>query len=232
MQIVAVKGLGGYQLVCDATDGTAVALLRQRKHRPTKPFAVMVQDIDAARELACVSRTERAALESAVRPVVLLNARASEVAEATHPGTGRIGLFLPTTGLHHLLLREAAGPLVVTSGNLAGGPIVTDDAEARQGAGAGRPTGSSCTTGRSGPGTTTRSSRPPAASCAPCAGRAASPRRRFRCRSPPVPLWWPPGPSSSTPLPSQPDGTPNSRRREVTWRTPTLSTPSPAPTPT
>ncbi|CAM5481528.1 carbamoyltransferase HypF [Streptomyces spiroverticillatus] len=132
VQIVAVKGLGGYQLVCDATDGTAVALLRQRKHRPTKPFAVMVQDIDAARELACVSRTERAALESAVRPVVLLNARASEVAEATHPGTGRIGLFLPTTGLHHLLLREAAGPLVVTSGNLAGGPIVTDDAEARR----------------------------------------------------------------------------------------------------
>ncbi|MFI0980851.1 carbamoyltransferase HypF [Streptomyces sp. NPDC021093] len=131
-EIVAAKGLGGYQLVCDATDGAAVAALRQRKHRPVKPLAVMVQDLAAVRELACVSRTERAALESPVRPVVLLSARGAGVAAEVHPGTRRIGLFLPTTGLHHLLLRELSGPLVVTSGNLAGGPIAVDDEEARR----------------------------------------------------------------------------------------------------
>ncbi|MFF0745439.1 carbamoyltransferase HypF [Streptomyces sp. NPDC004111] len=130
--IVAVKGLGGYQLVCDATDAVAVAALRERKQRPVKPFAVMVADIAAARELARVPATGRAALESPVRPVVLLPARRTAVAAGVHPGTRRIGLFLPTTGLHHLLLRALAGPLVVTSGNLAGGPIVVDDEEARR----------------------------------------------------------------------------------------------------
>ncbi|MFI8872338.1 carbamoyltransferase HypF [Streptomyces sp. NPDC055243] len=128
--IVAVKGLGGYQLVCDATDQAAVRTLRERKHRPAKPFAVMVQDLNAAGELARLSRTERAALSSAARPVVLLAARGPGLAPAVHPGTGRIGLFLPTTGLHHLLLRELARPLVVTSGNLADEPIATDDADA------------------------------------------------------------------------------------------------------
>ncbi|MFE0130690.1 carbamoyltransferase HypF [Streptomyces sp. NPDC059037] len=130
--IVAVKGLGGCQLVCDATDQEAVRALRERKHRPAKPFAVMVQDLGAARELARTSRAERSVLDSAARPVVLLAARGPGLAPAVHPGTHRIGLFLPTTGLHHLLLGELTRPLVVTIGNLADEPIATDDTEARR----------------------------------------------------------------------------------------------------
>ncbi|MGW5861540.1 carbamoyltransferase HypF [Streptomyces sp. NPDC055239] len=130
--VVAVKGLGGYQLVCDATDRAAVEALRERKHRPAKPFAVMVQDVAAVRELARMSGAEQSVLESAARPVVLLTARGAALAPAVHPGTHRTGLFLPTTGLHHLLVSELARPLVVTSGNLADEPIATDDAEARR----------------------------------------------------------------------------------------------------
>ena len=117
--IVAVKGLGGFQLVCDAGDERAVAELRRRKRRPRKPFAVMVPDIRTAARLARISATERAALTSPARPVVLLApARRGGTAPGVHPGAPRLGLFLPTTGLHHLLLDEAARPLVVTSGNL------------------------------------------------------------------------------------------------------------------
>ncbi|MGH4032062.1 carbamoyltransferase HypF [Actinomycetota bacterium Odt1-20B] len=129
--IVAVKGLGGYQLVCDATDPAAVAELRRRKHRPAKPLAVMVPDLAAARRLAQVGVRAAAVLTSAERPVVLVPARTGRTCTGVHPGTGRIGLFLPTTGLHHLLLDSLCRPLVVTSGNLSGGPIVIDDAEAR-----------------------------------------------------------------------------------------------------
>ncbi|MEU6820951.1 carbamoyltransferase HypF [Streptomyces atriruber] len=130
--IVAVKALGGYQLVCDATDQQVVRALRERKNRPAKPFAVMVQDIDGVRELAQPARGEQLALESMARPVVLLASREAGLAPAVHPGSDRIGLFLPTTGLHHLLVRELARPLVVTSGNLAGEPIAADDAEAHR----------------------------------------------------------------------------------------------------
>ncbi|MEU2266717.1 carbamoyltransferase HypF [Streptomyces olindensis] len=129
--IVALKGLGGYQLVCDATDSEAVAALRSRKHRPSKPFAVMVRDIDMAARLAQVSSTERAVLTSPARPVVLLAARRRHpIAPEVAPGVPRMGLFLPTTGLHHLLLGEVARPLVVTSGNLSDEPIAVEDAEA------------------------------------------------------------------------------------------------------
>ncbi|KOT89943.1 (NiFe) hydrogenase maturation protein HypF [Streptomyces sp. NRRL F-5755] len=131
--IVAVKGLGGYQLVCDARQPAAVLLLRRRKHRPHKPFAVMVADLAAAHRTARLTRTESRLLVSPARPVVLVadgpGGRAS--AEAVHPGTGRIGLFLPATGLHHLLLRDLDRPLVVTSGNLSDEPIATADADAR-----------------------------------------------------------------------------------------------------
>ncbi|MFD5256371.1 carbamoyltransferase HypF [Streptomyces bobili] len=127
---IAVKGLGGYQLVCDATDPVAVAELRRRKRRPAKPFAVMVRDLKAARRLARISAAAGDVLMSPQRPVVLLAAQ-SHLPEV-HPGTHRVGLFLPTTGLHHLLLHELDRPLVVTSGNLADEPIATDDAEAHR----------------------------------------------------------------------------------------------------
>ncbi len=131
--IVAVKGLGGYQLVCDARQPAAVLLLRRRKHRPHKPFAVMVTDLAAARGIARPTRTESRLLTSPARPVVLVVDRESggTAAEAVHPGTRRLGLFLPTTGLHHLLLRDLDRPLVVTSGNRSDEPIATADADAR-----------------------------------------------------------------------------------------------------
>ncbi|MDL2074864.1 carbamoyltransferase HypF [Streptomyces sp. GXMU-J15] len=134
--IVALKGLGGYQLVCDAGDAHAVTELRRRKRRPAKPFAVMVPDLVTALRLATVSATEQTELLSPERPVVLLarNRRSGKgmLAPQVHPGLHRVGLFLPTTGLHHLLLDELARPLVVTSGNLSDEPIAVDDTEARR----------------------------------------------------------------------------------------------------
>ena len=134
--IVALKGLGGYQLVCDAGDPAVVAELRRRKCRPAKPFAVMVGDIEAAARLAQIGAAERRALASPERPVVLLGSRrwrgrAAPLAPEVHPGLTRVGLFLPTTGLHHLLLDELARPLVVTSGNLSDEPIAIEDQEAQ-----------------------------------------------------------------------------------------------------
>ncbi|MDX3763190.1 carbamoyltransferase HypF [Streptomyces mirabilis] len=134
--IVALKGLGGYQLVCDAGDPTAVSELRRRKRRPTKPFAVMVRDLGTAARLAQIGATERGILTSPERPVMLLARRPwhgpAPLAPEVHPGVRRIGLFLPTTGLHHLLLDELVRPLVVTSGNLGDEPITIEDAEARR----------------------------------------------------------------------------------------------------
>ncbi|MFC5002596.1 carbamoyltransferase HypF [Dactylosporangium cerinum] len=129
--IVAVKGIGGYQLVCDATDEAAVARLRARKHRPAKPFAVMVADLAAAARLAPVAPAEAALLASVPRPVVLLTAHPDHpLAAAVAPGTDLLGLFLPAAPLHHLLLHDLARPLVVTSGNIADEPIAIDDADA------------------------------------------------------------------------------------------------------
>ncbi|MEI5525580.1 carbamoyltransferase HypF [Streptomyces brasiliscabiei] len=133
--IVALKGLGGYQLVCDAGDSRAVAELRRRKRRPTKPFAVMVRDMGAAAQLARISGTEQDVLTSAARPVVLLSRcrrHGEPLADGVHPGLGRVGLFLPTTGLHQLLLDDLDRPLVVTSGNLVDEPLMIEDAEARK----------------------------------------------------------------------------------------------------
>ncbi|MEU9733859.1 carbamoyltransferase HypF [Streptomyces sp. NPDC048002] len=131
--VVALKGLGGYQLVCDAGDPRAVARLRLRKRRPAKPFAVMVPDLAAAARLASLGATERQALLSPERPVVLLARRrrgGGAVTSEVAPGLRRLGLFLPTTGLHHLFLDTLARPLVVTSGNRGDEPIAVDDDEA------------------------------------------------------------------------------------------------------
>jgi hydrogenase maturation protein HypF len=130
--IVAVKGLGGYQLLCDATATAVVDRLRERKHRLRKPLAVMVTDLAAARALAALSPADEELLAGAARPVVLVPARPGNgLASGVHPGTGQMGLFLPTAPLHHLLLRAVDRPVVATSGNRADEPIAIDDADAR-----------------------------------------------------------------------------------------------------
>jgi hydrogenase maturation protein HypF len=131
-RVVAVKGLGGYQLVCDATDDGAVASLRTRKRRPRKPFAVMAADLAAAADLGGLTPADRALLTGPAHPIVLVPARRDgPLVGAVHPGTDQVGVLLPYTPLHHLLLRALARPLVVTSGNRSDEPIAIDDADAR-----------------------------------------------------------------------------------------------------
>jgi len=130
--LIALKGLGGYQLVCDATRDEVVRRLRELKHRAVKPLAVMVADLDAAGEIAVLGVAERSLLASAGAPIVLAPSRAdSRLAVAINPGTARVGVFLPNTPLHHLLMNDLARPMVVTSGNLADEPMSIDDDEAR-----------------------------------------------------------------------------------------------------
>jgi hydrogenase maturation protein HypF len=128
--IVAVKGVGGFHLACDATDADAVARLRRRKRREAKPLAVMCGDLDAARRLALVSEAEAHLLVSSQRPIVLLPRRAGAPVAAGISDTPLLGLLLPYTPLHHLLLRAVGRPLVMTSGNVSDEPIVFDDREA------------------------------------------------------------------------------------------------------
>lgn len=132
--IVAIKGLGGYHLACDAANDDAVARLRARKHRDEKPFALM----SAAPETLCaVSDEEWSLLRSPARPIVLLQRRVetavvkAAVAEAVAPGSPWLGVMLPYTPLHHVLATDFAGPLVLTSGNVSDEPIAFDDTDAR-----------------------------------------------------------------------------------------------------
>lgn len=129
-KIVAIKGIGGFHLAVDATNEAAVQRLRERKHRWAKPLAVMVRDLHAAREIASVSNAEAAALQSIARPIVLLSSlETSALSIQIAPGTHDLGVMLPYSGLHTLLLRNS-GPLVMTSGNLSNSPILwrNDDA--------------------------------------------------------------------------------------------------------
>lgn len=124
-KIGAMKGLGGYHLTCSAHDQAAVAELRRRKHRDEKPFAVMVADASAAEALAEVGPAERDLLRSPRSPIVLLQKRVTgTVAEEVAPGNPSLGVMLPYTPLHHLLMRAVGGiPLVMTSGNRSDEPI-------------------------------------------------------------------------------------------------------------
>lgn len=135
-QIIALKGLGGFQLCCDATDHAAVTRLRDRKHRPAKPFAVMCPDLAAVRRLCTVSDPEAAVLEGSIRPIVLLQRRrdrdAASVADSVAPGIDELGVMLPYTPMHHLLLRASGGLVVMTSGNVSDEPIAKDNDEAVQ----------------------------------------------------------------------------------------------------
>ncbi|OBH03990.1 carbamoyltransferase HypF [Mycobacterium sp. E1747] len=134
--VVAIKGVGGYHLACAAADDTAVAALRARKARGAKPFAMLVRDLDAARAYAYVDDTEAAALLAPARPIVLLKRRPdAPVVDGVAPGSPLLGLMLPYSPLHHLLLTPvpgAAAPvpdaLVLTSANRSDEPICfTDD---------------------------------------------------------------------------------------------------------
>ncbi|MGE4261419.1 carbamoyltransferase HypF [Shewanella sp.] len=128
-KILAIKGLGGFHLVCDATNHQAVTTLRQRKHRPAKPLAVMVADLSMARQYAVATDAEWQLLSSQERPIVLLQKSvAAEIplSAAVAPDIDRIGLFMPYTPLHTLLLDAVKTPLVATSANLSGEPIITD----------------------------------------------------------------------------------------------------------
>ena len=132
-RIVALKGIGGFHLACDARNEPAVRRLRARKRREAKPFAVMVPDVEVARSLCLISDAERRLLESAARPIVVLTVRPdSGVAPAVADGLGTLGVMLPYAPLHHLLWSGGPCPdvLVMTSGNSSDEPIATEDADA------------------------------------------------------------------------------------------------------
>lgn len=130
-KILAIKGLGGFHLACDATNEQAVQLLRERKKRPSKPLAVMMTSLEEIGRYCFVSPEEENLLLSPQRPIVLLRWKQdSPVSPQVAPGLKYLGVMLPYTPLHHLLLRETGLPLVMTSGNLSEEPIAKDNDEA------------------------------------------------------------------------------------------------------
>jgi hydrogenase maturation protein HypF len=130
--VVAVKGIGGYHLACRADDERAVSALRTRKHREDKPFALMAADLDAADELVELTAAERRLLTGPERPIVVARRRAgAQVAASVAPANPDLGVMLPYSPLHHLLLAETGTTLVMTSGNVSDEPIAFEDADAR-----------------------------------------------------------------------------------------------------
>ncbi len=128
--VVAVKGLGGYHLACNALDNHAVSALRSRKVREDKPFAVMVRDMEQAGQYCHVSEEEARLLNEPARPIVLLQRKNTEIAEQVAPGNASLGLMLPYTPLHYLLFEHIKFPLVMTSGNMSDEPIAYEDSDA------------------------------------------------------------------------------------------------------
>ncbi len=135
-RIVAVKGIGGYHLICYAGSEAAVSRLRRGKNRPDKPLAVMVGEAGAdrlggARRLVHLDAVAAAILADPIRPIVLANKRPdAPLASAIAPGLAEIGVMLPYSPLHHLLLADFGAPIVATSGNVSGEPVLTEPAEA------------------------------------------------------------------------------------------------------
>jgi hydrogenase maturation protein HypF len=131
--VVAVKGIGGFHLACVASDERAVAMLRSRKHREEKPFALMAPDLEAARRLVALGPVETALLRGRDRPIVLApRRRDARLAAAVAPHSAELGVMLPYSPLHHLLLADVGEPLVMTSGNVSDEPIVYRDDDARE----------------------------------------------------------------------------------------------------
>ena len=132
-QILAVKGLGGYHLACRAGDEEAVSALRARKRREDKPFALMAPDLYAARQLVALTKEEEQLLESRERPIVIARLRpGAPVAPSVAPRSPDLGVMLPYSPLHHLLLADVGEALVMTSGNISDEPIAYEDEEAVQ----------------------------------------------------------------------------------------------------
>lgn len=132
-QIVAVKGLGGFHLACDAANADAIARLRERKRREGKAFAVMMPTLDDVRAVCEVNEAEEALLTGSQRPIVLLKKRAdAQFAKGLADDLPELGVMLPYTPVQHLLLHDFGGMLVMTSGNIHDEPIVTDDARAME----------------------------------------------------------------------------------------------------
>lgn len=130
-QVIAIKGIGGFHLACDARNPNAVRQLRERKKRSTKPFAIMARSLEEAEKICEVSEKEARVLESTERPIVLLRKRVDcSVAEEIAPGLKYLGVMLPYSPLHHLLLEESKMILVMTSANVSEEPILYQDEEA------------------------------------------------------------------------------------------------------
>lgn len=130
--IVAVKGIGGYHLLADAGDEDVVRRLRMRKRRDGKPFAVMFPSLDAVRATCRLDRAEETLLTGVERPIVLVRYGRGPIAPAVAPDAARLGVLLPYSPLHHLLMQELATPVVATSGNVSDEPIVTNETDALQ----------------------------------------------------------------------------------------------------
>lgn len=128
-RIVAVKGLGGFHLMCDATDEKAVGLLRERKRRPSKPFAVMFPTLEAIQKMGALSGTETGLITSREKPIVIVRAAPGNLAASVAPGIDRLGVFLPYTPLHYRLFEQIDFPLVATSANLSDEPIIRTEEE-------------------------------------------------------------------------------------------------------
>ena len=130
-KIVAIKGIGGFHLACLATDGSAVALLRKRKHRYQKALAMMARDVGTISRYADVTPAALDLLQSRDAPIVVLEARSGKLPETIAPGQDTAGFMLPYTVLHHLLLEDIDAPVVMTSGNRSDEPQVIDNRAAR-----------------------------------------------------------------------------------------------------
>ncbi|MBK1990250.1 carbamoyltransferase HypF [Sphaerospermopsis aphanizomenoides BCCUSP55] len=131
-EIVAIKGLGGIHLACDATQETAVKKLRERKRRYHKPFALMARDINIISEYCQINDQEKSLLTSPAAPIVLLKLKAeNKVADSVAPGQNTLGFMLPYTPLHHLILRRMNRPIVLTSGNISDEPQCIDNEDAK-----------------------------------------------------------------------------------------------------
>ncbi|WP_421700628.1 carbamoyltransferase HypF [Ancylobacter sp.] len=133
-KILAIKGIGGFHIACDATSEAAVAELRARKHRPTKPLAVMLRDVAMVQAFCVAGDAEIAALSHPSAPILLLRLRPeTALAASVAPGQNRLGVMLPYTPLHHRLMEAVARPLVMTSANRSGEPQIFRDDAARAG---------------------------------------------------------------------------------------------------